>query len=376
MFLHNLKYEILSSLRQKEQIFWMMCFPIILSTFFFLAFGNLYEQDEVFSKIPVAVVENKEDTAFRTVMNQLSSGDTPMFSTEYTDEEKALDMLENGKADGIIYVDESLTLSVAGNGLKASIIQSFLKQYEIQKAIITEIVTYNPEKLDNVISALSAEINCIDDDKITTGNMDVYAQYFFNLIAMVALFGTTNGLFAATSNQGNLSAIGARKCVSPTNKLKSIIASLLAAFVSQVLCVILSTSYILFVLKINLGDNILLVYFSGIVGTLAGTALGFFIGSVGRVTENAKFGVAMPFTMICCFLSGLMVGQMKYIVAQFCPVFNKINPAALISDLFYCLSIYDDYRRYTENVVILLIMSVVFTFGGFLFTRRKKYASI
>jgi ABC-2 type transport system permease protein len=71
-----------------------------------------------------------------------------------------------------------------------------------------------------------------------------------------------------------------------------------------------------------------------------------------------------------------MLGNMKTVIEQNATIINKINPAALISDLFYCLNIYDDYKRYTEKFVTLLILSVIFTIGGFLLTRRKKYASL
>ena len=42
MFLHNLKYEFLQNIRQKELIGWMMLFPIVLATLFYVAFGNIY----------------------------------------------------------------------------------------------------------------------------------------------------------------------------------------------------------------------------------------------------------------------------------------------------------------------------------------------
>ena len=97
MFRNLFKYEFLSDIRQKDVIFWMMCFPIILSTFFHLAFGNLYEKDEMFAEIPVAVVEEKSDEAFRTVMEQLSTGDSPLFTVQYTDREEAMELLEKKK---------------------------------------------------------------------------------------------------------------------------------------------------------------------------------------------------------------------------------------------------------------------------------------
>lgn len=376
MFGHIFKYEFLNTIRQKELVFWMMCFPIILGTFFNLAFGNLYEKEEIFNEIPVAVAEIKEDSVFREVMVSLSKGDSPLFKVQYTDMEEAEELLKNEDIKGIICVDDELSLSVAGNGLEQSIIKSFLEQYEAQKTIITDTAANNPEKLQNVIAALSADIDCIETKELSRGNMDEYVQYFQNLIAMVALFGTMVGLFAATSNEANLSAIGARKCVSPTHKLKSIVANLLAAFCAQVICVFISITYIVFILKIDMGDKIPIMYLSGAAGSLLGVSLGFFIGSIGRMSEGVKVGISTSFSMFCCFLSGLMVGNMKAVINQHCPVINKINPAAVISDLFYCLAVYDDYCRYMEKMVTLLIMSAVFITGGFLLTRRKKYASI
>ncbi len=376
MFGHIFKYEFLNTIRQKELVFWMMCFPIILGTFFNLAFGNLYEKEEIFNEIPVAVAEIKEDSVFREVMVSLSKGDSPLFKVQYTDMEEAEELLKNEDIKGIICVDDELSLSVAGNGLEQSIIKSFLEQYEAQKTIITDTAANNPEKLQNVIAALSADIDCIETKELSGGNMDEYVQYFQNLIAMVALFGTMTGLFSAISNEANLSAIGARKCIAPTHKLKSIVANLLAAFCAQVICVFISITYIVFILKIDMGDKIPIMYLSGAAGSLLGVSLGFFIGSIGRMSEGVKVGISTSFSMFCCFLSGLMVGNMKAVINQHCPVINKINPAAVISDLFYCLAVYDDYSRYMEKMVTLLIMSAVFTAGGFLLTRRKKYASI
>lgn len=376
MFLHNFKYEFLQTIRQKEVIGWMILFPIILSTFFYVAFGNLYETDDMFSEIDIAVVEVKEDDIFNTVLDELSTGDKPLFSVKYTDRENAGQLLKNGDVISIIYVDDEITMSAMAEGIAPSIVKSFLEQYTNQKTIITETAKTNPDKLESVIKALSTELDCMNTKQLSNGNMDPYITYFYNLIAMVALFGTTSGVFSATQNQGNLSAIGARKCVSPTHKLKTTIASLLAASAAQLVCVFISITYIVFILRIDMGDKIQMIYLSGVTGTFAGTSLGFFIGSIGRTAESTKFGIAFTVSMISCFLSGLMIADTKPIFSQYCPIVNRLNPAALISDLFYCLSIYDDYSRYMSITATLLIMTVAFTAGGFLLTRRKKYASI
>lgn len=376
MFFHNFKYSLKSLLRQKDFLFWILAFPIILGTFFHLAFSNLYEKEAIFKEIPVAIVESNENTAFKEVMNNLSSGDNPMFDSQYTDNESAIEMLENGDICGIIYTGNELSLTVSKDGIKQTIIKSFLDQYKTRESIITETLENNPQNLQSVIDAMSQDINCNENLPLSDGNMDTYIQYFYNLIAMAAFFGSINGLYISINNQGNLSAIAARKCISPTNKIVSITSSLLASFIAQVLCVSVSITYILLILKVDMGNKIPMVYLSGAAGSLAGVTMGFFVGSFGRLNQGLKTAIAMSVTMLSCFLSGLMVGNMKAVVEQHAPIVNRINPAALISDMFYCLNIYDDYRRYTEKLVTLLILSVIFTIGGFLLTRRKKYASL
>lgn len=376
MFFHNFKYSLKNAFRQKEFLFWILAFPIILGTFFYVAFNSMYEKESMFNKIPVAIVENTENTAFKEVIKELSSGEDAMFDSKFTDSQTALDMLKTNDIIGIINVDSELSLTVSNDGIKQTIIKSFLDQYQIRESIITETVNNNPQNLQSVIDAMSQEINCNESLSLSNGNMDTYIQYFYNLIAMAAFFGSISGLYIAINNQGNLSAIAARKCISPTNKLTSITASLLASFVAQVICVSIGITYILFILKVDMGDKIPMVYLSGVVGSLTGVTMGFFIGSFGRLNQNVKMAISMSVTMLSCFLSGLMFGNMKAVIEQNAPIINKINPAALISDLFYCLNIYDDYKRYTEKFVTLLILSVIFTIGGFLLTRRKKYASL
>ena len=56
MFRHNFKYDILTSLRVKEIIIWLIIYPIALGTFFKVAFGNIYDNDIKFTTVKTAVV--------------------------------------------------------------------------------------------------------------------------------------------------------------------------------------------------------------------------------------------------------------------------------------------------------------------------------
>ncbi len=71
-----------------------------------------------------------------------------------------------------------------------------------------------------------------------------------------------------------------------------------------------------------------------------------------------------------------MIGNMRMYVEKFFPIYNHINPAALISDSLYALIVYPSHERYFINLLILIGLSAVFGIGGFVSVRRKKYASL
>lgn len=376
MFLHNLKYEIKTELRAKDLIFWLMIFPIVLGLFFKIAFDGIYEKTTEFSTVPAAVVETEENEIFHSVIDTIENDHQPLLSVTYTDEENALELLKNGEITGIIYVDEKLSVTVAGEGIEETILISFVEQYTTQEKIIRDTIEKDPLKAEAVVSALSEERDILNEIPLTDGNTDTFAQYFYNLIAMVALYGTITGLHITIGNQANLSALGARKNCSPTPKSISLAASLIGSYLVQAVCMIICVTFIAFVLKIDLGNKLPLVYLASIIGGMVGVSMGFFVGSIGNLKEELKIGVSVAFSMLLCFLSGLMVGDMKAIIAENIPWLNSINPAAVISDSFYCLNIYNDYERFTVKIITMLITSAIFVLLGFVLSRRKKYASL
>lgn len=374
MFLHTFKYDFRQCVRQKEIIFWLIFFPIILGSFFKVAFSELYDKTVKFNAIPIAVVETEKNAVFDQVIEQVSTGDDALFKVTRTDMKDAENLLKDGKITGIISTGD-LSAEFSSSGIEQTIVRSFIRQYKTQEKIITDTAKNSPEKLESVISALSAEVESNTDIPFSD-DLDNTVQYFYNLLAMVALFGSMSGIFVAINNQGNLSALGARKCCSPENKLTSIVAGLSAYCVVQTICMIVAVSFLAFVLKIDFGGRLGFVYLSSIIGGFMGVAMGFFVGSFGRLSEGMKMGIILTVSMLSCFLSGLMIGNIKALIAEYAPIVNKINPASVISDSYYCLAIYDDYSRYIQKIILMLIMTVLFTLGGFILTRRRKYASL
>lgn len=375
MFFHNLKYNILECIKQKEVIMWFIIFPFFMITIFFFVFNGLSEKTEYFNNIPIAVVFEQKDETFSTVLDEISNSDEPLFDVKYTDNEKAQSMLKDGDVYAIITVNDDVSMSVTESGIANTIVREFISQYRIQKDIITETAKSNPEKLQAVINSFSNKQTVNENISLSNGNMDYVLSFFFSLIAMIAMNTANMGVFIAVETQGNLSKIGARKCLSPTPKLISILASFSATCIIAVVLSVISVTYIL-LLGVNLGNKIGLIYLTSIIGSITGVSFGFFIGSIGKMSSGIKFAISMAISMTCYVCSGLMSTDIKIAIDTYVPIINKLNPTARIADMLYCLNIYDDYRIFTEHLVVLLIMTVIFIAGGFMFTRRKKYASL
>lgn len=377
MFWHNLKYEFRVTIRNKDFIMWLMLFPIVLGTLFKVAFGSIYEKNDLFSAIPVAVVKTAENPIYDGVLAALTEGDDAALSVTFVNDEEAKELLFGGKADGILYLGEKAELSVAGSGMSQTILKEITARIGVYETVLADATaTMDPGKIEASLRALSAEINACREVPFTEGNPDVYVQFFYNLIGMVAICGSMSGLHVATNNQANQSALGARKNISPTPKWINLSADLTGSLVSQAVCMVMSVTFIRFILRIDLGRNLPLLYAAAILSGCLGVTLGFFIGSIGRLKHEAKSAISLSVSLFLCFLSGLMVGNMKAILVEKAPWVNKINPVAVMSDSYYCLNMYSDYRRFLEKVVVMLIYVAVFTVLGILFTRRKKYASI
>ena len=381
MYFHSFYYNFKSLVRNYPQVFWCFAFPILLATMFHFAFGGL-GTDESFSAIPVAVVtEGTTNELLTDMLEQLSEpGDNQFLSITYATKEEASSLLEQKEVIGILYTGESLKLSVSDEmvnmQLEQSILAAFVEQFNMESKALETIYLSHPEKFADAISQLSEETSYLKDTDLSNGSTDQSLIYFFNLIAMTCLYAAMAGSNIAIDNQANLSDLGMRRNISPVHKMISILGGLTATVLFEFISVVIGIGYMAFILGVNFGSQTGFILLACLIGCITGVSLGFFIGSFGTASRMTKFGTLMGIIMLCCLFSGLMIGNMRMTIEKICPFFNKINPAALISDSFYALVIYPSHERYFTNLVSLLLLSALFSFGGFILVRRKKYASL
>lgn len=392
MFLHNFKYSLKTLFKNKMLIFWTYAFPIILGTFFYLAFSNI-ENSEKFDIIDIAIVNNEQfnnNIVLKESFNVLGAeeSDEQLFNIKYVDLDEAKNMLESDEISGYLLVEESPKVIVKTSGTNQTILKYVTEEIIQNENVLTNIIEekLNGNTIDGNIDAYiqsirddalkMLDINSLQIRDITSKKLSYTMIEFYTLIAMTALYGGIIGMTAINQNLANMSNNGKRIAISPTNKIKIIFSSLLSSFIVQIIGLFILFMYTIFVLKVDYGNNLPLIILLSLVGSLAGLSLGMAVGTVLKAGENVKVGIIIAFTMLGSFLSGMMGITMKYIIDTNVPLVNKLNPVNMITDGFYSLYYYDTYNRFYFNVISLLIFSLIMIVLSALSLRRQKYDSI
>ncbi len=374
--LHLLRYSILSTMRDRTVMFWSLLFPIILGFFFSIGFGGANDS-EIMNAIPTGIVNvdsSQEAEGFSDFLEQME-GDT-LTLTAYDSEADAKEALEKKEISGYFLNGSERTLIVNGTSLNESILTQIMHTYTQNESMILDIVREHPEKIEDALAALNEYTAFTEETSLGGQSLDSFITYFFALVGMACLYGCFLGLQKATALQAYNSALGARRCVTPTHKLKLIFTDWLAIVILHYIILLILLLFIEFVFKMDLGNRYGMILLITLMGDIIGVSFGFLIGCAIKAKEGVKVGIMLGVSMVFSFAAGLMFADIKNVIEKYVPILNRLNPAALISDAFYCVSIYDDPKRLTSCLVILGIMSAALVFISFFITRRERYDSI
>lgn len=363
------KFNLLQTIRDKGELFWPLFFPLILGTLFYFSFGNSAE--EQMKAIPVAMVK-EGNQYFETFLEGLD-GDTLILSEMEADEAK--EALEGGKIEGIFYSSKIPSLSVAGVQINESILESLLSAYVQNQQMMEEIGQNNPLKIMSAVNTVSDYQDFIQRTDVSGKTLDGNSDFFFALVGMACMFGCFMGMKMATELRADQSALAARRTIIPVNRLSMVVSGMLSVFTIQFANICVLLLYLHFVLGISFGAQWPLLIPVCILGSTAGVAYGIFLGCL-RFSEGVKVALLVGSSLLMSFLSGLMLGGMRYFVELYCPIVNRINPVALISDAFYSVSIYNNPSRYRMNLLILAVITVALVLASFLKLRRERYDSL
>lgn len=373
--MQEFKYQFKILRRNKIMLFWTFLFPIILATFFNLAFSNL-TNSEGFDVINIAVVENQENIEFKTLIESLSTkGKDQLLDVQYVSLDKAQSLLEDDDISGYLTIDKEIEITVSETGINQTIIQTVVNNYYQVSSTMTNIGELNPSAFaTGVLNDLQLDKNNFNE--ISNDNVDLTVIYFYTLIGMNCMYGGFWGLMVTTNIEANLSRQGTRITMAPTSKTKVLGTGILAGFLCQYASMVILLGYLVFGLGISFGNQIGLILLLMAVGSFVGIAMGTLIGNALKVKLDTKISVNTMVSMACSFFAGMMVIDMKYLVQEYFPIAAYINPVNLVTDALYSLYYYTTYDRYYFNILCLLGIGVVFSIISLYMMRKKKYDSI
>ncbi len=364
--------------RGYENIFWSFGFPLLLALFFYMGFNNLGSSESI-DTIPVAVVT--EDGTESDFIKELGSvqltEDKKLFTVQSQTLAEAKLMLQNDKIAGYIVYTDSPVLYIKSNGIEQSIIKSYVDNYLHMSQTAKNIITLNPSVVNNNFVKVFTEYkDYIVDGGDEERDPDYTLIYFYTLIALTCMFGTNWGFREMVDIQANQSVVGARISVSPIHKMKLLLCNLLAAFTLHYISILFLLTFLNKVLRVDFGHRIGMILLTCMMGSFCGIALGAMICVVVKANVKVRGAILNVVVMGGGFLSGMMIVDIKYIIATKAPIIGYLNPSSLITDAFYCLYYYDGYERLFQNLFMLGILTFLFGAITYIEVRRREYASI
>lgn len=386
MFFHNYKYSLKTLFKNKGLIFWTFLFPIILGTFFNLAFSNI-ENSEKLSIIDIVVVDDSVDDTFKSAIDVLSdkNDENRLFNVTYTNKDEVIKKLSNNEITGYLYFDNNKSnIVVNKSGINETIFRFVIDEVnskiELTNSILQNKIISSKEVIDK--NSLYKQVNDIINNSeaklndISNKNLGYTMIEYYTLIAMAALYGGAIAMYITNYKLANMNSVGKRTSISGMKKGPMLLSSLLASYTVQLIGMLILFIFTIFVMKVNYGNRFLHVVLIALLGSLSGLSMGVAIATLIKTNDNAKTGILISITMLCCFLSGMMGITMKYVIDKNIPIINKINPASMITDGLYSLYYYNSLNRFYFDVLSLTIFSLLMIFISYKELRRQKYDSI
>ena len=211
---------------KKSLMFWTFAFPILMATFFNMAFANIIE-DEQLKVIDIAIVDNNEfksnmlyNQTFITLSDKKDKD--RLFNIKYTDLDNAKVLLEDGKVEGYLHLENNeANLTFQQNGINQTIIKYVVDEIKDTEKII---FTFSEDLNSNIDSISNKVKNYLNSNEIklknaASSNLNYMLIEYYTLIAMTCLYAGSVGMIAIGQALPYLKGNGKRTSISPAKNL-------------------------------------------------------------------------------------------------------------------------------------------------------------
>ncbi|MCQ2521042.1 MAG: ABC transporter permease [Lachnospiraceae bacterium] len=352
----------------------------------FIAFGNIMEKDELFHEIPVAFVkEEGASLGLSYMLEAMGEGEEAMLSVQTVTAEEAQKLLDDKKVEGIIYED-GCKLVVLKESMNSTILEEILLLYKQNETVMMDMLASStmqlaedaasvPGDLEELVKGMTERATYYKEVHFTEGSQNKYYNYFYAIFAMSCLFASFSAMSSIGRIQADCGALGMRRNMVPTHKMLTIVAEFTALLLIQFLAEVIALGYMA-LLGMDFGSRIPFILLILFFGVSIGLAIGTIVGSVKKIPEAGKVGICVAVGMVLSVLADLCVGGLKHQLELHAPIINRINPAALITDSFYSLGVYDDYGVLFRNVATLGIETVILLVIAYLMVKKSRYKEL
>lgn len=358
-------YRVKRLFRNKTMFFWSIIFPLVLATFFKLAFSSITEKDWGFGTIEVAVTTEEgavRDEMLVSFLKEMENEGEAFFSVTETDSATAEQMLTEKKVKAVIVTGEDTRIHFYENGLDSTVVKTVVDSYLQSKDIFIEAAMTG--KLAEVTKSFSEEAETLAVREFKGASKDPMIQYFQALLAMASLYGAMYGLTNTNELNQNATDVAARRLAAPMRRIPTVVSDVAAAFTIQYVQFLIIIAYYTLILRVDFGAVSGLLFIAGALHSLFGVLLGYFIGCLVRKKESIQNAIMMGGVMFSCFLAGLMVGNIRIMLELSAPYINRINPATLIADSLQALCVMGDMKRFARCMISILIWCVCLGAGS------------
>jgi len=423
-----------TNLRDRQALFWLIVFPIALATLFNGMLGDLAKGYEL-QAMPMAVIEDENWTkapgatmfvdglSGRTVTSQKTGGAGDSTDTGGTDAAtipgdvaisggdvtvmklvdalavdsvgEARDKLADGSAKGYLRVDDDglIRMTLASKAVEAmsgpmtsdsngaitvAALDSAIGLYNRTDASARDLLARHPEAMQSRAfwEAIGNVTDTTCETRLTNFTPDVTARYFYALLGMTCLMAMGYSISAVTTAQANLSALGIRRTVAPLGRVRQLMAGFLASWLCSGVSLTVALAYIRYVCDVPLGGREPAAVAAVAVASFMACAFGTMIGAIPGLSHGVKIGLTSAIPCSLSLFSGLygqFAMELSDWITRHAPVLALINPAQQVTNLFYDILYYDDYRPFLGTCGVLIAMSAVFLTVGVVMLKEQRY---
>ena len=390
--------SIKSLVRTPSVIVWVLAFPLIMSAIFLFMFSGM-RTDGVVDPVPVALVTpaGEKDGApagsFEQVVDALAEpGEGQLLDLRRVETAaEAADLLAAGEVDGYfeladdgapaLTVGSAYTLSSADGqtAVNRTILETVASSYVQSRALLEEVARRDPAALADpaaVADALGIQVD-VEQVQITHARPEEIVRYYYALLGMGALMASQAGMLAVAYAQPGVSALGARRAVSGTSRLRQLAGCVLGAWAVSTVALTLAFAFLRLVVGVDFGGREGLALVSVAVCALLATALGACVGALPLSAGiSARSGILTALTCVLSLFAGLYgtaAMELADNLAHTLPWTSWVNPTKLVCDTFYALYYYTSLAPFAARLAACVAGALaLLAVAGAIF-RRQSY---